>query len=166
MKWLIVFLLFVGQLMAQNSSFGVVKRVIDGDTYVIDVDSYKGQPGTVTLRLVNVDCPELEFKPKRRPAQFYGQNAADSVKNLIEGKEVKITYYGKDFFGRVLGFLYIDGVRLDNIILGNGWGWAYKAYHSKKDYKKGVKYMETARRLRIGLWAFGDPIEPSEYRKL
>ena len=161
-----VSLLFLtSTLVAQKSSVGYVQRVIDGDTYVVDMLSYKGSPATITVRIVNVDCPELAFIPKRRPAQEFGQEATDSVKALIENKTVELTYYGKDFFGRVIAFVYIEGKRLDNIILAKGWGWQYTGYHKGKGYKEGTKLMESAKAQKLGLWALPNPIEPSIYRK-
>lgn len=150
---------------AQKTSEGFVKRVIDCDTYVVQALSYKKQPATITVRLINCDCPEIAFKPKRRIAQEFGEMAADSVRALIEGQTVKLTYYGQDRYGRVLAFVRIGGERLDNIILSHGWGWAYQGYTHGRNYSEGVKRMNEAKRDSLGLWAFPNPIEPSVYRK-
>lgn len=161
----IVFILFASIMWGQKTSTGLVTRVIDADTYIISGVSYRGKPQSIRVRLVNVDAPELAFVPKRKPAQEYGQNAADSVRNLIEGKNVDLTYYGLDFFGRVIAFVRIGGVRLDDIILSSGWGWYYKGYHSGKAYKEGKKKMERAREAKLGLWAYPDPVKPWIYRR-
>lgn len=160
-----LFLLLTTAMWAQKTSTGLVTRVKDGDTYVIQANSFRGSPQIITVRLANVDCPELAFIPKRKPAQEYGMNAADSVRNLIGGKNVELTYYGYDFFGRVIVFVRIGGNRLDDIILSRGWGWYYKGYHSGKAYKEGKKKMERARAAKLGLWANPDPVEPWIYRK-
>lgn len=163
--FLLSFLFLTTVLVGQRASVGYVDRVIDGDTYVIDMLSYKDKAATITVRIVNVDCPELAFIPKRRPAQEFGQEATDSVRSFIEHKTVEVTYYGKDFYGRVIAFVYIEGERLDNIILSKGWGWQYTGYHKGKGYKEGTKLMESAKAQKLGLWALPNPIEPSVYRK-
>lgn len=162
---ILLFLLLATTMWGQKTSQGVISRVIDCDTYVVLVNSFRGNPQLITVRLVNVDCPELASIPKRKPAQEYGQIAADSVRNLIEGENVDLTYYGLDYFGRVIAFIRIGGVRLDDILLSRGWAWYYKDYHGHKAYKNGQKLMEEAKTKKIGLWAYPNPIKPSIYRK-
>lgn len=168
MKKIFIFIavLLCFQIEAQKTSKAHIGRVVDGDTYIVDSASYKGKiVDDLRIRIVNVDCPEIYFTPKKRPAQPFGDDAKLMVKNLIEGKTVTLTYYGKDKYGRVMAFVLIDTQqRLDNIILENGWGWAYKGYHPVKGYKHGVELMKKAKAGKYGLWSLPDPIEPSKWR--
>lgn len=161
----LIFLLFPFFLIGQKTSKGVITRVIDGDSFIADVESYKGFEATLRVRLVNVDAPEIEFKPKRKPAQAFGHEAKNYVAKLIEGKEVEITYYGRDYYNRVLAFVRIGGERLDDILLKNGIAWYDNQYHTGKKYKAGAAMEADARAQGLGLW--GDPhaIRPSDYRK-
>jgi endonuclease YncB( thermonuclease family) len=163
----IIFILILPVVAAigQKQSQGFVQRVIDGDTYIINADSYKGKPQTITVRLVNVDCPELYFVAKKTPEQPYAQEAKDNVKRLIENKIVTLNYYGKDRFGRILAFVSINNERLDDIILMNGWGWSYNKYHSPNEIKRAKKLAEKARLEKNGLWKNEYAVEPSEWRK-
>lgn len=147
----------------QRDRVGTVLRVVDGDTYkIVSLGSKKVD--TLTVRLVNVDCPEIYFVPKKRAAQEFGDSAKFYVKELIEGKDVKLTTYGTDRYGRKIAFVKIGEDRLDDVILSRGWGWYYTAYHEQKPYLKGKKMMESAKSQKIGLWAYPNPIPPSKYR--
>ena len=60
-----------------------VTSVSDGDTIKIDYD------GTETpVRLIGIDTPET-VDPRVDP-ECYGQEASDYLKNLLDGKKVKI----------------------------------------------------------------------------
>lgn len=167
MKAILFFLLLTVTLTAQKTSKGVVTRVVDCDTYLIDVVSYKGQAGSIRVRPTNCDCPEIEFRAKRKPAQEYGHEAKNKVASLIEGNEVELTYWGRDIHERVLAYVSIDGKRLDDIIISNGWGWADTQYQKGRgQYKHGQELEAKAREQKLGLWAFPNPIRPSEYRRL
>ena len=160
----LVLLTFTLSLCGQKSSNAFVTRVVDGDTYVIQVNSYRGKETTLIVRLVNVDTPEIQFIPKRRPAQAYGHQAKDSVEALILNKQVGLLYYGKDRYNRVLAFVNINGERLDEIILKRGWGWSSWEYHNQKQHKVGKVLEAKAREQKIGLWINPGAIHPYIYR--
>ena len=70
--------------------YGRVVSVYDGDTYTL-ADGNK-------IRLRGVNTPEL------KPAEDYGVEARDAVRDLILGKEVKISYgtVKVDGYGRLI----------------------------------------------------------------
>lgn len=149
-----------------------VDTVKDGDTYWV-IAKYNGIKQRFKVRLVNVDCPELEFKAKHRPEQPYSVQSKEQVANLIQHKTVSMTYFLKnqyskptiDQFGRPLVFISVDKQRLDDIIIYNGWGWYDNSYHTTKPYPHGKDLMELAKKDKAGLWALPDPIKPSDWRK-
>lgn len=149
-----------------------VDTVSDGDTYWI-IAKYNGVKQRIKVRLVNVDCPELEFKAKHRPEQPYAVQAKEQVTNFIQHKIVSMTYFLKnqyskptvDQFGRPLVFITFDDKRLDDVIIYNGWGWYDNSYHTTKPYPHGNDLMEMAKNDKAGLWALPDPIKPSDWRK-
>lgn len=162
----ILFMLLSLGIEAQQTSTGIVTRVIDGDTYIIDVDSYKGNENTLRVRAANFDAPEAYFVAKKRAAQPYSDEATKVAKSLLEGKKVSITYYGKDNFGRVIGLIRTDlGERLDDIMIGEGHAWSFTGYQTKKDSKRGRELMGKARAFKQGLWFCPDPVEPKDWRK-
>jgi len=71
-----------------------VKIVIDGDTFTT---SSRKHP----VRLANVDAPE-----KGEPSSA---KATQSLKNLIQGKQVQIKTIARDSYGRSVGKVKVDG---------------------------------------------------------
>jgi len=170
MKYILLLLLslgFGGMLTAQNTiRQGFVTRMVDADTYIIKT-LYGGNPdSTIRVRVVNVDAPEMKSIPNRRKAQEFSQEATDFVSALILNKEVGVTLYGRDNFDRVLAFIRINGVRLDDIMLRNGIGWSTYEYTPGKKYAFGKKLEAQARKEKLGLWGKENPIEPRVYRKV
>ena len=57
-------------------------KVIDGDTIVLD--------GNEIVRLIGIDTPET--KDPRKPDQYFGREAYEFTKRLVEGKKVRLVY--------------------------------------------------------------------------
>ena len=66
-----------------------IVRVVDGDTYDVEVDLGFYIYHVIRVRLRGVDTPEV-FGPNATPE---GKIASQYVKDLIEGEEVIITTY-------------------------------------------------------------------------
>lgn len=66
---------------------GKVLKVIDGDTYDIEVDLGFNTKKTERFRLKNIDTPEV-WRPISEEELLRGIEASNFVKNLIEGKEI------------------------------------------------------------------------------
>jgi endonuclease YncB( thermonuclease family) len=71
-----------------------VKRVIDGDTFQTCARKH-------SVRLANVDAPE---KGKRGSVK-----ATQTLKNLIQGKNVEIHTVARDKYGRAVARVKVDG---------------------------------------------------------
>lgn len=89
----------------------IVKAVIDGDTIELT--------GGDKLRLLSIDTPE-----KGEP--FY-EEACHFLADLALGKTARIEYANvrRDRYGRLLGYLYIDTVFVNEAILARGLGNLY-----------------------------------------
>jgi len=125
---LILWLSFLG--LSQTLSYRLCIRVIDGDTIVLD--------GSETIRLIGVDTPET--KDPRKPVQYYGQEAYEFTRKLVEGKKVRLEYDQDriDKYGRTLAYVYLeDGTHVNAQIILMGFGHAYTQYP--------FKYMEAFR---------------------
>ena len=77
----------------------------DGDTCYV---TYKGKNDKV--RLLGLDTPEIS-NPKCEQEYALGIDARNFVNNLIsEGVSIKFkTEYNRDFFGRILSYVIVDG---------------------------------------------------------
>ncbi|WP_257087748.1 thermonuclease family protein [Sphingobacterium sp. E70] len=64
-----------------------VRRVIDGDTFVIENGSKKGE----RVRLIGIDAPETR-RTARKEVGYYGVEAKEYLKALLTGKNVKLVF--------------------------------------------------------------------------
>ena len=124
-----------------------VTRVIDGDTLILETLG--------RVRLIGVDTPETVHPSK--PVEYFGLEASNFTKKLVEGKPVSIEFEGnrRDRFGRLLGYVYLeDGVLVNAKIIQEGYGFAYTKYpFGKMDSFR--RYEKEARENNRGLWNKG-----------
>ena len=101
----------------------------DGDTCYVMIDGTKAK-----IRLLELDTPEIS-KPKCEAELELGLEARDYLNNLIANAssvEIK-TDYEKDYFGRTLAYLIIDGEDASAKIRSNNLGVTYEK-GNKKDW--------------------------------
>ena len=94
----------------------------DGDTCYVMIDGTKAK-----IRLLELDTPEIS-KPKCEAELELGLEARDYLNNLIANAssvEIK-TDYEKDYFGRTLAHLIIDGEDASAKIRSNDLGVIYE----------------------------------------
>ena len=101
----------------------------DGDTCYVMIDGNKAK-----IRLLELDTPEIS-KPKCEAELELGLVARDYLNNLIANAssvEIK-TEYEKDYFGRTLAHLIIDGEDASAKIRSSNLGVVYER-GNKKDW--------------------------------
>jgi micrococcal nuclease len=123
----------------------VVSRVIDGDTIVLE--------DRTRVRYIGIDTSET--KHPRKPVQYFGKEASEANKKLVEGKKVRLEYdvQKTDKYGRTLAYVYLkDGTFVNAWLVENG-------YAQVSTYPPNVKYQEKflelerkAREEQKGLW--------------
>ena len=101
----------------------------DGDTCYV---TYKGKNDKV--RLLGLDTPEIS-NPKCEQEYALGIDARNFVNNLIsEGVSIEFkTEYNRDFFGRILSYIIVDGENVSKKMVSNGVGVIYDR-SNKKDW--------------------------------
>jgi len=136
-----------------------VKSVIDGDTIKID---YEGKETSV--RLIGVNTPETV--DPRKTVECFGQEASQYLKNLLEGKMVKIeadySQTDRDKYDRLLRYIYLDGEDVGYMVINNGYGYEYTynyPYIKQSEYKQA---QEEAEKNSRGLWAEGVCVEETK----
>lgn len=106
---------------------GTVYRVIDGDTYVVNVDDaafarFQAAAGkdqrrnryldprfnSIRVRLANVDTPESVHANPKMNTQA-GRDASAAVKRLIEGKQVEVRCHDWGQYGRSICNVLLGG---------------------------------------------------------
>jgi endonuclease YncB( thermonuclease family) len=100
----------IGQDPVPRERFRIV-RVIDGDTVELT--------GRDRLRLLGIDCPEK--------GDFLYDSAASFLSHLVLGKSPQVLFSGRrrDRYGRLLGYVYLDSMLVNEEILKNGLGYLY-----------------------------------------
>jgi micrococcal nuclease len=98
---------------------GHVLRVIDGDTYEIQVDLGFHMHKVDRFRIAGVDTPET-WRPKTESEKEHGLKATQFVKDLIEGEKVVIETIKADLYGRYLCNIELDGQDLAILIIEAG----------------------------------------------
>jgi micrococcal nuclease len=145
-QFLTVLLLWPGPSTSQRpDQYLLVTRVVDGDT--IDVQ----QIGRI--RLIGVDTPETV--DPRRPVQYFGKEASDFLKRLIERKPVRLEYDQQrtDLYDRTLAYVFLaDGTLVNAEIIRQGYGFAYTRFPFKylEEFRR---HERDAREAGRGLWA-------------
>lgn len=154
-----------------DSYTGRVVYVVDGDT--VDV-AFKDSPtvsGKRRVRLVGIDTMESQDNSKLRVDEkqvgvnrqvllHWGQTAKRRLTDLVDGKDVIVTFPGSDRsdrYGRLLGRLYVNGHDINLLLVSEGLAMVYRkaSFPEKSSYYEAER---TAIQQRNGFWghpAFG-----------
>lgn len=121
-----------------------VTKVIDGDT----IKLANGEK----VRYIGIDTPET--KHPKKAVQYFGKEAYEANKKLVEGKKVRLEFDVQkyDKYGRLLVYVYVDNIFVNAWLVENGYAYAVT-------YPPNVKYQELFLRLQRearengrGLW--------------
>ncbi|MCX7610372.1 MAG: thermonuclease family protein [Ignavibacterium sp.] len=96
----------------------VVNKVIDGDT--IEVVIFVGIRGLMLkekIRIADINAPEINTTE--------GQMAKQKLSELIEGKQVDVSVYGTDKYGRLLGHIYYNNINISEWLVENKYAEPY-----------------------------------------
>ena len=98
----------------------VIKRVIDGDTVVIQAN-YLPKPlkPEISVRIFGVDTPEKGFRSKCKEEDERGHAASDFTNAAVKAstkQQVSLLEWDK-YGGRVLGDIILDGKSLRKMLI-------------------------------------------------
>jgi len=108
-----------------------VLRVVDGDTIVVNYNGVEEK-----VRLIGVDTPESVHPDSDRNTEA-GVLASDYTKEKLEGRQVELEFdvQQRDVYGRLLAYVYVDGVMFNKTLLEDG-------VANLATYPPNVKYVE------------------------
>jgi len=106
-----------------------VVKVYDGDTVHV-VFSYFNTYYKWIGRIAHVDTPEL--KTKNEEEKKKGYEVRDKLRELILGKIVQLHCHEFDKYGRLLIDIEIDGIKVDEWLLSNGYAKKYEGGTKEK----------------------------------
>lgn len=118
-----------------------VKRVVDGDTVVLENGSI--------VRYVGITAPENN--------EPFEKEATDENRKLVEEKSVFLEYdnYKGDKFGRILAYVLVDGKNISVELARKGLAQVV-IYQHKKPFiyaKELSKAQEEAEKNKLGIWS-------------
>lgn len=119
-----------------------VIRVVDGDTFIIETGE--------RVRVIGINAPEMKTA--------YGEPAKEHLLALIDGKTVDLQpdhiSADKDVYGRLLRYVYLDGVDINKKMVTDGYAIAFLKYPFDKEAE--YKQEETkAKFASLGIWQNG-----------
>ncbi|MDO8609547.1 MAG: thermonuclease family protein [bacterium] len=124
--------------ISENIKMNKVTRVIDGDTFDID----NGE----RIRILEIDAPEL-------PKGCMSSDAKDRLDNLVSGKAISYEQVGKDNFGRILAYVYVNKLFINEIIIEEGLAFYYKPTQETPKSLSLQKLEEKAKLAGRGIWS-------------
>jgi micrococcal nuclease len=136
-----------------------VTYVSDGDT--INVMPTGKNAKQITIRLADINAPEKSnYGSKEQP---YSLESKALLTKLILNQTVTITPHAKDQYSRTVGTVEYKSINVNKYMVENGAAWFYAYYAIDTDI---LLLQQQAQANKLGLWAFPNPIEPSEWKKL
>ncbi len=127
-----------------NADEAVVTEVIDGDTIVLDNGKH--------VRYIGIDAPETHASKK---THCFGQEAAKKNGELVLGRRVRLEkdVSETDRYGRLLRYVYVDNVFIDNYLVRQGYAVASTFPPDVKYRDQFRQAQEEARVNNRGLWS-------------
>lgn len=125
-----------------------VERAIDGDTIITDKEE--------RIRYIGMNTPETVHPSK--PVEFFGQEASNKNKELVEGKTVELEFDIQqiDQYGRTLAYIWLDSVMINAELVAEGYAQVSTIPPNVKYADFFVVLQEKARINERGLWAVQD----------
>jgi len=156
-RWIgLVLLIFLHLVSHADVLLGHVVGVSDGDTITVLDDTKQRH----VIRLMGIDAPEK--------AQAFGQRAKQSLSDLVFDRDVSVTWFKQDRYGRTVGQVRLDDTDVCLEQIKRGLAWHYKQYEREQSVEDRSRYADAekeARIARIGLWLDEQPTEPSKFRR-
>ena len=106
--------------------FAKVTDVYDGDT--ITIVFYDNEFKKFKLRLAGIDTPEIKPFLSVENRDIHVQSAKivkKFVENMILNKIVYLRIEGEDKYGRLLGYIYINGICINNLLIDKKYALSY-----------------------------------------
>jgi endonuclease YncB( thermonuclease family) len=139
-----------GQTVASELLPVKVVSITDGDTVgVINADKRYFK-----VRLEGIDAPEQK--------QAFGTKSKEALAAKVHERDIILDEHGKDWYGRTLGVLKVDGRDINREMVAEGWAWQFVQYDKSAALRDA---QANAKRERLGLWADAQPVAPWEFRK-
>ena len=128
----------------------IVQRVIDGDTLVLNTTEH--------VRLSGINAPEK--------GECYYKEAKDKLSELTLGKEIYLEkdISNKDKYGRLLRYVYINEVFVNELLVEEGFVKVYDKYENDTKKYSALKLEEDGAKEKFdGVWSCYNLLENCLY---
>lgn len=137
-------------LGAQAETFDAkVIAVMDGDTVMVVRNGKR-----IKVRMANIDAPEKD--------QAFGVQSRASLLEMVGKRRVRVDSQAVDQYGRVIAYLAVDGLNVNEAQVRRGMAWEYSYHHSDRAY---LALQQEAQQARRGLWSQDTPGAPWLWRR-
>lgn len=127
-----------------------IVSAVDGDTVKVKLNG-----STETIRLLLVDTPET-VHPNKEPQPF-GKDASIYTKSYLkEGMTVQLEIGNpeRDNYNRLLGYIWVDGVLFNQVLVEQGYARVGYIYPPNVKYlEQLLKAQEKAKEKKKGIWS-------------
>ncbi|MGI8631145.1 MAG: thermonuclease family protein [Solirubrobacterales bacterium] len=125
-----------------------VERVVDGDTIVVRLDGRRER-----VRYIGVDTPET--KAPGTPVQCFGPQASKANADLVEGREVRLTFDAerRDRYERLLAYVDVGDRFVNGELVRGGYARTLTIRPNDARAPELARLERRARGDRRGLWA-------------
>ena len=127
-----------------------VTGVVDGDTIDVDIDLGFNVSFSQRVRLAGIDTPESRTTDKFE--RSLGLEAKEYLKSKLKDATLIVIKTEKpdssEKYGRILGWLYIDGntISINDQMIEDGYAWGYLGDTKVKDFAALAKQREIAKK--------------------
>jgi micrococcal nuclease len=127
-----------------------VTGVVDGDTIDVDIDLGFNVSYAQRVRLAGIDTPESRTTDKFEKS--LGLEAKEYLKSKLKDAKLIVIKTEKpdssEKYGRILGWLYIDGdtISVNDHMIEDGYAWGYLGETKIKDFAALAQQRELAKK--------------------
>ena len=124
-----------------------VVRVVDGDTILVNINGRRER-----LRYIGVNSPESVAED--RPVECFGKESSEANTRLVDRKTVELErdISDRDRFGRLLRYVYADGVFVNAELIREGYAFAVTFPPDVRENTHLRALEREARETGKGLW--------------
>jgi micrococcal nuclease len=116
-----------------------VTKIVDGDTIDVEIDLGFNISYSQRVRLAGIDTPESRTKDKVE--KELGLESKKKLSDLVSQANLIVIKTEKpdstEKYGRVLGWLYLDGAEqsVNEVLIATGYAWGYMGETKVKDFE-------------------------------
>jgi micrococcal nuclease len=129
-----------------------ITKIVDGDTIDVDIDLGFNISYSQRVRLAGIDTPESRTGDKFEKS--LGLESKEYLKYKLKDAKLIVIKTEKpdssEKYGRILGWLYIDGdtVSINDHMIEDGYAWGYLGDTKVKDFNALAEQREKAKNAK------------------